>query len=211
MQNVKKLFLLFFFSAFSLSAMAKSPEIVKAIKAGDLGLVQKLVDSGTDIDILIKKKYEDYTETLLHRAIYEEQPEILRFLIKKFKENDISIDKMGSGYGSALMYACSQGYYKYAEILINNGANINFDNGGGETPFLLAIVANGPIRNRIKCCQLLKAAGAKLTLRYSDLMYLIEYPNHYTKTMDFAKKNMSLASKARYFLCKTITFLHKRS
>lgn len=205
---VKKLIFLFLFGLFSLNLSAQLP-IVRAIEAGDLNKVIELIDEvGIDINILIKRKYKDYTETLLHRAIYEDKPEIVHLLIEKFKKKGISIDKMGTCKESALMYACSVGLNKYAKMLINEGADINFDNGEGVTPFICAVFAWGPIKNRIKCCKLLKKAGAEMSLRLEDLDEIIEYPED-EEVWGFARKNMTIGSQIKFVLCRFKAFLYK--
>ncbi len=200
---VKKLMFLFLFGLFSLNLSAELP-IVRAVNDGDLGMVFELVDIvGVDLNILTKREYKDYTETLLHRAIHDDEPEIVQFLIEKFKEKGISIDKMGTSKESALMYACSLSLHKYVKILIKNGADVNFDNGEGVTPFICAVYSWGRVENRIKCCYLMKKYGAKLSLNCNRLDRLREYENEH-EMWSFVRENITFPCKLKYWLWRAL-------
>lgn len=195
---MKKLIFLFLFGLFSLNLSAKLP-IVRAIEAGDLDEVERLIDEvGVDLNILVKR--EDYTETLLQRAVHKDKPEIIDLLIEKFKEKNISIDKMGTSKESALMYACSRGMFKYVEILINGGANVNFDNGEGVTPFMCVAYYPGKLENGLNCCSLLKKAGANLSLDCNDL----DYMRKNKRMWSFVNKNMTFLCKLKYWLWRAL-------
>ena len=199
---VKKLMFLFLFGLFSLNLFAELP-IVRAVNDGDLGMVFELVDIvGVDLNILTKREYKDYTETLLHRAIHDDEPEIVQFLIEKFKEKGISIDKMGTSKESALMYACSLSLHKYVKILIKNGADVNFDNGEGVTPFMCAVFG-GRVENSIKCLNLLKKAGVRLSLSCDELDGFREGVYEH-EIWPFIRKNMTFFCKLKYLLWRAL-------
>jgi hypothetical protein len=212
MLNLKKLVLIFTISFFSLNLFAKKHEIVKAIERGDLNGVIEQVELGADLEMLIRHPGERFTETLLHRALYEMQPEILTFLIETFKEKGISIDKTGSGKMPVLMEACFKGMPDYVEILIDSGADVNFSAGKGITPFVCAILASGPKEDLLATCEHLKASGANLRLSYFDLERLLinydYYKDHenYQAKLSFLRKNANIMTKIKYFLVKTMNF-----
>ena len=241
MQNLKKfLFLLtnikcfFLFFTFSLNASENRLPIVKAIDHGDLELVKELVENGADLDILVSRKYPEtvylangdicynqiLNESILHRVLREnykkddynrDRLKILRYLITKFKEKGISIDKVGTSGSTALMFAVSEGIPpKYAKVLIKEGADVNFNYHGVDNPFKCAIFASGPTKWVLKHCLMLKKAGAKLNLSFDELIDLVQYSDTepYKSVLPFVAKNAGPIVNFKRRLCKLGAFLH---
>lgn len=68
---------------------------------------------------------------------------------------------LNSGYESAIFYAID--YYEALELLINNGADVNYANSFGKTPIFYAVE-----NNNIKAVKLFIKNGANLNLKLVD-------------------------------------------
>jgi len=103
--------------------------IVTAIQTNDIEYVEHYIENNGDVDNIGSKG--DYHRTLLMHAARSDHIEIGKLLIKAGCDiNAKDIDNKGEPDLSALNYCKS---YKFAKLLINNGADINSVNGEGFT------------------------------------------------------------------------------
>jgi len=111
-----------------------SEEIHDASKTGDLNTVKLLLSADHD---LIDSSNDDGM-TVLHVAAYNNQPNIVEYLIAEGA--DIN-PRSGSG-STPLHGAAYYGFIDIARILIENGCDPNLKNNGGYTPVLSALAGN---------------------------------------------------------------------
>lgn len=111
--------------------------IHRAVIAGDLDLVKKLIDLGADINAQITKGIEKGM-TPLHFAILTEQSEITRFLINKHAD----IHKKDHLGINPFHLAVMEGDFETASILIKEGSNINEKDNDGMTALHIACLNN---------------------------------------------------------------------
>jgi ankyrin repeat protein len=127
-----------------------------AVKNGYLATVKAFLEE----DSAFKKDKENLGE-LLRVAVDNNRVEIVRLLIEHDAEID-TMDLAGDDWTS-LMYAAYNGHEEIADILIENGAQIDARNAGDGTPLMLAA---GSGRRRI--VEKLLDAGADIEAKTVD-------------------------------------------
>ena len=120
MRKIKKinlvwlgLLILMIFAGESVS-LAAPPALLDAARKGDLKQIQKLLDSGKDINQRDKTGF-----TALHWAAMTNKIEVAKFLIKKGADVNIRDSKMNM---SPLDVAQAKGFKDMAELLLKSGA-----------------------------------------------------------------------------------------
>lgn len=133
MEQLKKSIVLFF-TFFVLVVQARSQEIIRDIREGNLEKIQASLESDTD---LINKKYEGGW-TLLHYASYFGQKDIVAVLI----EQGAYVKGRDNSGWTSLHRAASAGHSEVIRFLVANGADVNSFSGGQDTPLSMAILGN---------------------------------------------------------------------
>ena len=107
-------------------------QLVAAAKAGNLELVQILVEAGADIDAC---EDDEYGHSNLHWAAIKGYYDMALYLIKKGANVNIKNKK----YGTPLTSSIYNGHDYISFLLINNGADINSPCDKNFTPLMLAV------------------------------------------------------------------------
>ncbi|XP_014286618.1 ankyrin repeat domain-containing protein 49 [Halyomorpha halys] len=116
-------------------------ELLWAAENGHLDVVENLLEK--DITLLHVTDKDGYTP--LHRACYNNHPEIVKYLLQEGAKHDAStVDNW-----QPLHSACKWNNIECAALLLSHGADINASSKGGVTPLHLAA-------NHSKSDQLLK-------------------------------------------------------
>ncbi len=105
-----------------------------AIRKGETGIVQKLLDEGANPD------KDSQGKTPLMYSIQERDTDIARMLISSGAHVDLRARKGNT----ALMFAARTGKTDFVELLIENGARARLENDNGFTALDLANAANYP-------------------------------------------------------------------
>ena len=129
-------------------------EIFDACRRGDLPAVQQLVNE--DPTLVNSVDMKGFTPLIL--AAYNEQPEIVDFLLA----NGADLDVQDAAGNTALMGVSFKGYKDVAKKLIDAGADVNVRNSNG-APALTFAATFG----HLQIAELLLQKGADLTLRDS--------------------------------------------
>ncbi|MGB3788013.1 MAG: ankyrin repeat domain-containing protein [Phormidesmis sp.] len=117
-------------ASFLCSAALSNPNrVIRAIKVGDIELVQEDLACGVDPDIELRWRQKKPTgrgsvrlkATLLHAAVWNRQAEIVQALVSAGAE----IDKLDSKGISPLMRASSIGDFQIVDLLIESNSDIN--------------------------------------------------------------------------------------
>lgn len=136
LQNFAKNFLLSAFSLlilFSISARAVEepiPLLAKAIKAGDLAKVRKIIGSGIDVNVPIPT--DSLGATPLHFAVRENKLEIVRVLLEAGADSSLE-DENGD---TAMTSAADREHIAIARLLIEKGTSIDSKNSKGITALM---------------------------------------------------------------------------
>lgn len=133
MTSQKKRIVLFF-AFFVLVVQARSQEIIRDIREGNLEKFQSQLESDKD---LVQKRYGGGW-TLLHHASYFGQKDIVAVLIKHGADVNGRDD---SGW-TALHRAASAGHSEVIRFLAANGADVNSFSGSQDTALSMAILGN---------------------------------------------------------------------
>jgi ankyrin repeat protein len=169
------------------------PLIYGAIKYGDVNTVKKLKKAGVNIKL---KCSSGSSETPLFYAIYNENPEIVKYYLNEEKvspnqkdwtkksalliaistnndelvnillEAGASIEYSGYFGKSPLIYAVDYDHYIAAQTLINRGANLNFKGKYGDTPLSVAVE-----KHNLAMVKLLVESGADIKSTYKGMKY----------------------------------------
>ena len=117
--------------------------LMLAVKTGNLDLVEVLLDSGADLNITDKEKLaKPIPQSLLEHTDME------------------TIADMGYRFHrNALMMAAEYGYASMVQLLLNQGANANYQDDIGYTPLLLACE-----KNHLSTAETLINHGADVTI-----------------------------------------------
>lgn len=107
----------------------EDPEIVTAVRSGDLVKVKSLINHGTDVNAVsrVMRQNDDYKEIglfsapILHIAIQKKYDEIADFLIDKGAKVDMT-DAKGK---TPLFLAVSTNNYKIVQKLVSKGTDVN--------------------------------------------------------------------------------------
>lgn len=143
-------------------------DIETLIKEGKADNLRYFLDQGNDINGL----YSGYT--LLESAIIHHKPELVKLLIEK----QANVDQVNNNFTPLLFSVYFGSMHRSAEIielLLANGANIDFQDPSGNTPLLLACKLNfGP------AAKILFEHGADVTLTDNqghDFFHYVIYGN----------------------------------
>ncbi|MFC1636823.1 CocE/NonD family hydrolase, partial [Planctomycetota bacterium] len=125
-----------------------------AIGANDLDMINLLVAKGADIKTVISNGL-----TLLHYMSTYDSPDIIKLLLSK----DAKVDERDDNYEfTALHYAARFGSKNVAEVLIDNGADINAKDKWGYQPIHWAAYHDRP-----QIIELLRSKGADVNAKTS--------------------------------------------
>ena len=98
---------------------------------GKLNVVKVLIEMGADVDSLCGGKWK---QTALFDAVYQENEEIIRFLI----ENKANVNAEDYCKETPLFKAVYRGFERIVKLLLENGADPNFSNDRKRTPLFYA-------------------------------------------------------------------------
>jgi ankyrin repeat protein len=127
------------------------PVVADAAEAGDLNLVQRLVDAGKDLNI----PQADGMRAL-HWSVRRSHVEMTRYLLKSGADVDVANE-----YGvRPLCLACENGVPEIVELLLSRTADPERALAGGETPLMIAARQGNP-----DVVRLLIDAGADVNAR----------------------------------------------
>ena len=129
-------------------------EIFDACRRGDLAAVQQLYANNADCIHAVDAK--GFTPLII--AAYNDQPEIVNFLLQK----GVDVNAQDAAGNTALMGVCFKGYRHIAKQLLNAGADVNMRNSNG-APALTFAATFG----HLQIAQWLLEKGADLSLRDS--------------------------------------------
>lgn len=104
--------------------------IFKACKEGNLPQVRRLINDNEELS----SAEDDSFDTLLHKAIFPENEDLVRFLIN---EVSIPVNSINSFRMTPLHYAMSSGT-SIPTLLLNCGAYVDAQDSGGKTPLMYA-------------------------------------------------------------------------
>ncbi|TDH18367.1 ankyrin repeat domain-containing protein [Segetibacter sp. 3557_3] len=133
---------------------AQQGDVFDACRKGDLGMVQELY--AADPTIIQQEDMKGFTPLII--AVYNNQPEVVDFLLEKGAQPDEQ-DRSGN---SALMGVCFKGYTAIAQKLVAAGADVNQRNSQG-APALTFAATFG----HLEIARLLLEHGADTSLRDS--------------------------------------------
>lgn len=151
-----------------------------AVEAGHVEVVNILLDQGASLDI--RKPLEDMSDTILHSC---QSSKIMELLLGKITQHQwlrrdsdksfpsslgrvgttsdgtsvvepISVDTKAADYATPLHRACERGNYETAKVLLENGADVNAQNGDEDTPLLIACSYKTRGFNKIQSSKLIK-------------------------------------------------------
>jgi ankyrin repeat protein len=121
-----------------------------AIRAGNLEAARLLVDHGADVRA-------DCMQGMVVEVMVREKDELIRFLVQAGAElNEVKGAKRKKGY-SPLMYGGEIGNTEYLQLFLDNGAEVDLQNGVGDTALLI-----GASANKLEAISLLLANGAEV-------------------------------------------------
>ena len=106
----------------------KNEQLLKAVSDGDKGTVEKLIKEGADVNY-IKEVGPWMKMNPLITSINKKQFDISKILI----ENKADVNWKDGFKTSAIIYAAGLGDKNMVELLLANGANINDNDGQGNT------------------------------------------------------------------------------
>lgn len=124
-----------------------------ACRSGDKALVEKIYAERPDI--IHAEDARGFTPLII--AVYNNQPEVVDFLLEKGAKPETHDQNAGN---TALMGVCFKGYKELAEKLINAGADINQRNNQGATALTFAATFG-----HIEIARLLLDKGADVRAR----------------------------------------------
>ena len=102
-------------------------QLFEAVRGGKVEKVCKLLDSGLDVNAIVKGRSKF---SLLQSASFYGHAEVVKLLLNKGAEvNKQDIDRM-----TPLHYASCRGHMEIVNLLLNNGANVNAKDYDGRTP-----------------------------------------------------------------------------
>ncbi|MGD9637506.1 MAG: ankyrin repeat domain-containing protein [Alphaproteobacteria bacterium] len=153
--------------------------VAKYLIYGTKNQIEQLFNSPNSVLIkLIPKLNPIYVS-----IIYNRDEKIIEFLINKTKKVN-AIDFFGR---TPLVYAVTESSPEIVELLVKNGADVNFQNKKlhNYTPLMESIVLNNKINDKEKIVELLIKAGADVSLQSSDGRKVLDYATIlYSKNKD---------------------------
>ncbi|KAF5317186.1 hypothetical protein D9611_003778 [Ephemerocybe angulata] len=110
----------------------KSSMLHVAIKDNKLHVAEMLLELGADPTLAIG---HDRRRTALHVATFRKDTRFVELILKANPETVLLKDKNNR---TALMQAVMNGFLPVAIVLLNHGSEVNLQDGGGNTPLILA-------------------------------------------------------------------------
>ncbi|XP_020840023.1 2-5A-dependent ribonuclease [Phascolarctos cinereus] len=114
---------------FSSSPKVKYCPLIQAVKKGDIGLVQKLLEEGEDVNVQVEGGW-----TPLHNAVKEGHKDIVQLLLEKGADAHIKKDNGATPF----IVAGIVGNVELLKLFLSKGANINEYDNHGFTAFMEA-------------------------------------------------------------------------
>lgn len=125
--------------------------IFEACRSGNIQLVEEIYASAPES--IHAEDAKGYTPLIL--AVYNNQPEVVDFLLKKGAKLEA-----GDGAGNtALMGVCFKGYTPLAKLLIESGADVNQRNSNGATALTFAATFG-----HMEIAEMLLKSGADISI-----------------------------------------------
>lgn len=123
--------------------------LINAIKSRDISAVRILLDANINVNTLVTGKLDNRGVRLesnigwrpLHLAAHLGNKDIAELLLNKGADPNLSVD-FGNTESTALYYAVISGDIEMVRLLINYGANVNFERFAGDTLLHLACRRN---------------------------------------------------------------------
>ena len=189
------------FGAFLFSSNICTMNIFDAIKKDDIARVQKLIESGADVN-----QINENGQTPLHAACFFDSLKIVRLLLKKGAKKTINVQNKNGL--TPLHWACEKNNLKTTELLLKNGATKSVDtpeNNYGMTPLFLACN-----KNNLKMATLLLQYGANVNhvnVNGETLLFLACYHSN-LEVVKLLLKNGAKETINKANLSKKTTPLH---
>ncbi len=124
----------------------------EAINKDKLKLAETLLKKGADLKI----KWNDFGQTPLYYAVQNNKYKMVKLIFKY----DKNVDKKAKFGWTSLLQCAWHGNKEIAELLIDNGADINIRHWKNTTPLMIAIN-----KKQFDVAKLLIAKGADITLK----------------------------------------------
>lgn len=149
------------------SKMARTIELFTALIAGDVQRVTALLDQDATLlteqvqwEMALRTHYWPMGFTPLHLAVGRGHRALTELLLDRMKRAHVDIDVPSRGKITPLQIAAIMDRPALAELLIHNGANVNYRGGAGQTP-----LHHAALRNNERLVALMLNHGADVTLR----------------------------------------------
>jgi ankyrin repeat protein len=155
---------------FGLNYKASLTPLMITVKKGDIKKVRLLLKDRDIADISAK---DILGRTALFHAVYSNQPEICKMLVKAGAEVNVR-DKWGE---TLINEAVTAGLDEIVTILLDAGADINGKGRGGYTP-LIDVIARRVDKNRIHTLELLIKRGADVNIKDYHQMSALDMLNN---------------------------------
>ncbi len=143
--------------------------LLQSIEFENVGMVRRHMEYGTDPNkVYIPEGFPFAGASALHHAVLKRNGKIVRLLLENGA--DIEIEAKDEFESTPLMWAAYWGLFDMAELLLEEGADVNAPDATGNTPLVGASVENPFIgredadefiKNRAKVRDLLKQHGGK--------------------------------------------------
>ena len=108
--------------------------LLKDIEMGNIDNVKTFLRNGYDINFISINGLNPFTHTATVNNF-----ELLKFFLNEIEVNIDTTDALGN---TALINASDKGHVEIVDFLINNGADINYQNKQGQTPAMKAAEKN---------------------------------------------------------------------
>jgi ankyrin repeat protein len=161
-------------------AGGRKKQFIKAIKAGNLAEVKRLIGEG--VQLSPKDKYDDHDP--LFYACLESNNDIIRALLDAGAK--VEIEKANSSY---LMLVVSKRNVEGVKLLLERGANVNYYGKQSETPMTRAC----KYRNQ-EIIDILTKAGAK---ENCDMPHVQQILSRYSRKNRKSRKSNTRRRKTR--------------
>ena len=131
-------------SVFCNAQKIQDPELLNAVKNGNVLRVKELIEKGVDVDIKDSRKIN----SLMYSASYGYY-EIVKLLI----ETKADLNALDYNNNTALGEACLGGYIEIVKLLIENGALININNNKQNSlknsPLIISVKVYNSFRSKV--------------------------------------------------------------
>lgn len=161
-------------------------KLYEEINKGDMQGIKNILEANPDIINSYFNK--ERTSNPLIRAIYLDNIDVVKYLIEKGANLNISINTFNGAF--PLVIACIKGNLEIIKLLIESGAEFNNCDGNGYTPLDHCV-----IRGFYNCSQYLISKGFRLK---SEDFYNRESERFITKKLIFSKFIQELNDNKEY-------------